>query len=100
MFARKKWDDELTRLTKAVVTAAALVRKLVKIPNEETEPETSQRITRWEAAEAELSKAQAHESAKVGLVYELFCKNLKEDPELQWEIASLMICTPKILGRI
>ena len=24
MFARKKWDDELTKLTKAVVTAAAL----------------------------------------------------------------------------
>jgi len=74
MLARKKWDDELTRLTKAAVTAAALVRKLVKIPNEETEPETSQRITRWEAAEAELSKAQAHESAKVGLVYDLFRK--------------------------
>jgi len=44
------------------------VRKLVRIPNKETEPETSQRISRWEAAEAELSKAQAHESAKVGLV--------------------------------
>ena len=68
MLTRKKWDDELTRLTKAVVAAAALVRKLVKIPNEETEPETSQRISQWEAAEAELSKAQAQESTKVGLV--------------------------------
>jgi len=55
MLARKKWDDELAELTKAVVTAAALVRELVKIPNEETEPETSQRISRWEAVEAELS---------------------------------------------
>ena len=45
----------------------------------------SQRITRWEAAEAELSKAQAQESAKVGLVYDLFRKTLKEDHELQWD---------------
>ena len=85
MLARKKWGDELTKLIKALVTAAALVRKLVKIPNKETEPETSQRITRWETAEAELSKAQAQESAKVGLVYDLFHKTLKEDPELQWD---------------
>ena len=85
MLARNKWDDELTKLTKAVVTAAALARKLMRIPNEETEPETSQRISQWEAAEAELSKAQAQESTKVGLVYDLFCKTLKEDPELQWD---------------
>jgi hypothetical protein len=36
MLARKKWDDEMTKLTKAVVTATALVRKLGRIPNEET----------------------------------------------------------------
>jgi len=57
MLARKKWDDELAKLTKAVVTAAALVRKLMRIPNEETDPEKSQRVSRWEAAEAELTKA-------------------------------------------
>ncbi len=126
MLTRKKYEDEMTKLSKAVVTAAALVRRLVKIPNKETEPETSQRITKkwddeltkltkavvsitalvrrlartpsnekepnmskrlslWEAAEAELNKAKASESAKVGLVYELFCKGLKEDPELQWD---------------
>jgi hypothetical protein len=85
MLARKKWEDELTKLTKAVVTATALVRTLTRIPNEETEPETFKRLTQWEAAEAELKKAQAHESAKVGLVYDLFRKTLKEDPELQWD---------------
>ena len=83
MLTRKKWDDEMSKLTKALVTAAALVRKLMKISNKETEPKMSQRITWWEAAEAELSKAQAQESAKVGLVYDLFCMTLKEDPKLQ-----------------
>jgi len=74
MLARKKWEDEMTKLSKAVVTATALVRKLARSPSEETEPETSKRLTLWEAAEAEIKKAQAHESAKVELVYDLFRK--------------------------
>ncbi len=45
----------------------------------------SKRLSLWEAAEAELNKAKASESAKVGLVYELFHKGLQEDPELQWD---------------
>ena len=57
----------------------------MRIPSKETEPKTSKRLSLWEAAEAELKKAQAHESAKVGLVYDLFHKTLKEDPELQWD---------------
>jgi len=85
MLARKKCEDELTKLSKAVVTATALVRKIARTPSKETEPEMSKRLRLWEAAEAELKKTQAHESAKVGLVYELFCKGLKEDPELQWD---------------
>ena len=44
MLARKKWDDELAKLTKAVETATALVRKITRFPNKETEPKTSQRI--------------------------------------------------------
>ncbi len=68
ILSRKKWDDEMTKLTKAVLVATAHVRKLVKIPNKETEPETAQRITRWEAAEEELKKAEALESTKAGLV--------------------------------
>ena len=99
MLTRKECEDEMTKLSKAVVTTKALVKKLTRIPSEETELETSKRLSLWEAAEAELKKAQAHESAKVGLVYNLFCKTLKEDPELQG-IASSMICMPKILGRI
>jgi hypothetical protein len=74
MISRKKLDEKMTKWTKAVTTAAALVMKLMRIPNEETETETSQRITRWEAVEAELKKARAHESVRVGLVYDLFAR--------------------------
>jgi hypothetical protein len=76
MLARKKSEDELTKLSKPVTNIKALVRNLARISSKETEPETSKRLSLWEAAEAELKKAQAHESAKVGLVY---------DPELQWD---------------
>jgi len=38
MISRKKLDDKMTKLSKAVVTATALMRKLTRIPNEETEP--------------------------------------------------------------
>jgi hypothetical protein len=30
-------------------------------------------------------RAEANETAKVGIVYDLFRKSLKEDPELQWD---------------
>jgi len=85
MILRKKLDEKMTKWTKAVESAAALARKVERIPKEETEAQTFKRLSLWEAADAELKKAQAHESAKVGLVYDLFRKTLKEDPELQWD---------------
>jgi len=75
----------MTKLSKAVVTATALVRRLARTPSGEKEPETTERLNLLEAAEAELIKANALETAKVGLVYERFCKGLKEDPDLQWD---------------
>ena len=85
MLSRKKWDDEMTKLTKAVLTVTARVMKLARTPNKETEPQTTNRLSQWEAAEAELKKAEALESVKVGLVYDFFRKTLKEDPEIQWD---------------
>jgi len=85
MLSRKKLDEKMTKWTKAVVTAAALVRKLMRIPSKETEAQTTRRLSLWKAAEAELKKTQAQEAAEVGLVYDLFRKTLKEDPELQWD---------------
>jgi len=85
MLARKKYEDDLLKLTKTVVTATALTRKLARVPSGEKDPETTRRLNLWEAVETELAKAEASETAKVGLVYELFCKGLKEDLKLQWD---------------
>jgi len=85
LLARKKWDEELAKLTKAVVTALALAKKLLKPPSEEMESGMAQRVSLFEAAVVAQTKAQDLESTKVGLVYNLFHKTLKEDPELQWD---------------
>ncbi len=85
MLTRKKYEDDLSKLTKAVMVATALVRKLSKAPSRKKGPETAERLKSIEAAKTELIRAEASESAKVGLVYKLFRKGLKEDPELQWD---------------
>jgi len=85
MLSRKKWDVEMTKLTKAVSVAAALARKLERVPKGESLGQTTNRLALWEAAEGELKKAEALETVKAGLVYDLFRKTLKEDPELQWD---------------
>jgi hypothetical protein len=85
MLARKKYEDDLVKLAKAVVVATALVRKFSKAPNGEKGPDTAERLKILEAAKTELIRAEASKTAKVGLVYELFHKGLKEDPELQWD---------------
>jgi len=85
--SRKKWDEEMTKSIKAVLTATASVKKFARVPNSETEAQTARRLSLWDTAKAEedLKMAQAHKSVEVGLVYDLFRKNLKEDPELQWD---------------
>ncbi len=76
---------DATEVLRNTISNAALTRKLERIPKEETESQTFRRLSPWEAVEAELKKAKALESVKVGLVYDLFCKTLKEDPEIQWD---------------
>jgi hypothetical protein len=56
MLSRKKWDDEMTKLTKAVATAAALARKLERVPKGESLAQTTNRLGLWEAAEGELKR--------------------------------------------
>jgi hypothetical protein len=85
MLVRKKLADDLTKCTKAVVSAAATVRKYLKVPNGEKTSEKAERLLLLEPAKQELVTAEVAESAMVASVYELFRKGLKEDPELQWD---------------
>ena len=42
-------------------------------------------LEQLEAAIKKLVEAEVCEESKVATVYDLFCKTLKEDPELQWD---------------
>jgi hypothetical protein len=44
MLVRKKYKDDLTKLTKAVRVATALVTKLSKAPSDERGPEMAERL--------------------------------------------------------
>jgi hypothetical protein len=85
MLTRKKYEDDLLKLTKTVGVATALVRKLSKAPSGEKSPEMAGRLKLFEAAQTEFLRAEVSESTKVGLIYELFRNCLKEDPELRWD---------------
>jgi hypothetical protein len=85
MLARKKLADDLQKCTKAVVTAMVAVRKHSIVPIGEKTSEKAQRFSLLELAERELVTSEVAETTKVTSVYELICKGLKEDPELQWD---------------
>jgi hypothetical protein len=54
MFVRKKFDNDLLKLAKAVVSATALVKRRSKAPNGENSPEMAKQLKLVEAAETEL----------------------------------------------
>ena len=74
MLSRKKWDDEMTKLTKAVLTTTARVMKLARTPSDETEPQTTVRLGLWEAAEVEVKKAEAEKPLRRGWSTTSFAK--------------------------
>jgi hypothetical protein len=69
------------------MSAAASMRKYLKVPNGEKTSEKAKRLNLLEPAKQELVSAEVAETAKVAIVYKLFRKGLKlkEDPELQWD---------------
>jgi len=85
MLERKKIEEDLLKFAKAVVSPKALVRKLKTAPQGERPAEKTVRLEQLEAAKKKLVEAGVCEDAKVTSVYNLFCKTLKEDPELQWD---------------
>ena len=85
MLERKKIEKDLLKFAKAVLSPKALMRKLKTAPQGEKPAEKTVRLGQLEATTKKLAEAEVCEDAKVATVYDLFCKTLKEDPELQWD---------------
>ena len=85
MLERKKVDDDMQKVTKAVASLKASVRRLTTAPSGEKPAETTVWLERLEAAVVKLVEAEIHEDTKMATVYELFRKTLKKEPEMQWD---------------
>jgi hypothetical protein len=85
MLERKKVTEDLLTLAKAVASQKAPVRKLRAAPPGEKPAEKPVWLEQLKDAVDKLVEANVHEDAKLETVYKLFCKTLKEDPELQWD---------------
>jgi hypothetical protein len=85
MFKRKKIEDDLLKFDMAVVSPKALMRKLKAAPTGEKPADKTVRLEQLEAVIKKLAEAEVCEEAKVATIYDLLCKTLKEDPELQWD---------------
>jgi len=83
MLERKKIEDDLLKLAKAVISPRALVRKHKTAPPGEKPADKTVWLEQLEAVIRKLLDAEVSEEAKVATVYDLFCKTLKEDPEQQ-----------------
>ena len=85
MLGRKKIEEDMLKLAKAVIGSKAQVRKLKTAPQGEKPAEKTARLVLLKAATKKLVEAEVCEDAKLATVYDLFCKTLKEDLELQWD---------------
>jgi len=85
MLGRKKIEEDMAKLAKAVLSSKAQVRKLKTAPQGEKPAEKTAWLGLLEAATAKLVESEVCEDAKIVTVYNLFRKTLKEDPKLQWD---------------
>jgi hypothetical protein len=65
--------------------ATTALKELGKAQHGEKDPAKAKRLTRVEAAKVRLIKAKVVESTLACLAYDLFCKLLTDEPEIQWD---------------
>jgi hypothetical protein len=61
------------------------MRKLRTAPPGEKPADKTVWLEQLKDAVDKLVEAEIHKDAKLVTIYELFCKTLQEDPELQWD---------------
>ncbi len=67
------------------MSVTTALKKLAKTQHGEKDPAKAERLTRVEAAKVRLIKAKVAESTLACLAYDLFCKLLRDEPEIQWD---------------
>ncbi len=67
------------------MSATTALKKLAKDQTGERDPAKAKIFTKVEAAKVRLINAKVAESTLACLAYDLFCKLLRDEPEIQWD---------------
>jgi hypothetical protein len=82
---KKGYEKDLETVAKVTLSVTTSLKKLVKAQHGEKDPAKAKRLTRVEAAKVRLIKAKVVESTLACLAHDLFCKLLRDKPEIQWD---------------
>ncbi len=82
---KKGFKADLKAASKVTLGATTALKKLAKAQHGEKDPAKAERLTRVEAAKVRLIEAKVVESTLACLTYDLFCKLLRDEPEIQWD---------------
>jgi hypothetical protein len=82
---KKGYEADLETASKVTLSATTALKKLVKAQTGEKDPAKAKRLTKVEAAKVRLINAKVVESTLTCLAYDLFCKLLRDEPEIQWD---------------
>jgi hypothetical protein len=70
---------------KVTLSATTALKKLAKAQAGEKDPAKAKRLTKVEAEKVRLINAKVAESTLACLIYDLFCKLLRDKPKIQWD---------------
>ncbi len=82
---KKGYKTDLKAAAKVTLSVTTALKKLAKAQTGEKDPAKAKRLTKVEAAKVRLINAKVVESTLACLAYDLFCKLLRDEPEIQWD---------------
>jgi hypothetical protein len=82
---KKGYKADLEVAAKVTLSMTTALKKLAKAQTGEKNPAKAKRLTKVEAAKVRLMNAKVAESTLACLAYDLFCKLLRDEPEIQWD---------------
>jgi hypothetical protein len=82
---KKRYEADLEAAAKVTLSTTTALKKLAKAQTGEKDPAKAKRLTKVEAAKVRLINAKVTESTLTCLAYDLFCKLLRDEPEIQWD---------------
>ncbi len=82
---KKGYEKDFKAVAKVTLSATTALKKLAKAQTREKDPAKAKQLTEVEAAKVRLINAKVAESTLACLAYDLFCKLLRDKPEIQWD---------------